>query len=97
LAPETELVVYRVTQEALTNVARHARARNVELGVARRGDVLVLRVADDGVGGANATIGAGIQGMHERAQMVGGRLDVRTREGAGTEVVLEVPIAGEPT
>jgi two-component system, NarL family, sensor histidine kinase UhpB len=97
LAPETELVVYRVTQEALTNVARHARARSVELGAARRGDVLVLRVADDGVGGANAAIGAGIQGMQERAHMVGGRLEVRTREGAGTEVVLEVPIAGEPT
>jgi two-component system, NarL family, sensor histidine kinase UhpB len=97
LAPETELVVYRVTQKALTNVARHARARSVELGAARRGDVLVLRVADDGVGGANAAIGAGIQGMQERAHMVGGRLEVRTREGAGTEVVLEVPIAGEPT
>ena len=96
LAPETELVVYRVTQEALTNVARHARARSVELGVARRRDVLVLRVADDGVGGANAGIGAGIQGMHERAHMVGGRLHVRAREGAGTEVILEVPIAGEP-
>jgi two-component system, NarL family, sensor histidine kinase UhpB len=97
VAPETELVVYRVTQEALTNVARHARARSVELGVARRGDVLVLRVADDGVGGANAAIGAGIQGMQERAHMVGGRLEVRAREGVGTEVVLEVPIAGEPT
>jgi two-component system, NarL family, sensor histidine kinase UhpB len=97
LAPETELVVYRVTQEALTNVARHARARSVELGVARRGDVLVLRVADDGVGSGNATIGAGIQGMHERAHMVGGRLEVRAREGGGTEVLLEVPIAGQPT
>jgi two-component system sensor histidine kinase UhpB len=97
LTSETELVVYRVAQEALTNVARHAHARQVELGLSRRGDVLVLRVADDGIGRAGAVAGAGIQGMQERAQMVGGRLDVRSREGGGTEVLLEVPVAREPT
>jgi two-component system, NarL family, sensor histidine kinase UhpB len=96
LTPETELVVYRVAQEALTNVARHADAGEVQLGLSRRGDVLVLRVADDGVGGAHATAGAGIQGMQERAQMVGGRLKVRPREGGGTEVLLEVPVVREP-
>ena len=92
LAPETELVVYRVAQEALTNVARHARATEAEIGLARRGDTLVLRVGDNGVGGADPTHGAGIQGMQERAQMVDGRLQVRRREGGGTEVVLEVPV-----
>ena len=96
LTPETELVVYRVTQEALTNVARHAHARQVQLGLSRRGDALTLRVADDGIGSANAAPGAGIQGMQERAQMVGGRLQVRPREGGGTEVLLEVPVAREP-
>ncbi len=95
--PETELVVYRVAQEALTNVARHARARNVELGLSRRGDLLVLRVADDGVGGVpRATPGAGIQGMTERAQMVGGRLEIRQRAAGGTEVLLEVPAPPSP-
>jgi len=97
LPPDTELVVYRVAQEALTNVARHAHARSVELGLTSRGDTVVLRVADDGVGGANAATGAGIQGMRERAQMVGGRLEMRARTGGGTEVRLEVPVAGEPT
>lgn len=97
LPPETELVVYRVTQEALTNVARHAHAREVQLGLSRRGAALVLRVADDGVGGANSAMGAGIQGMQERAQMVGGHLELREREGGGTELVLEVPIAEDPT
>jgi two-component system, NarL family, sensor histidine kinase UhpB len=94
LSPEAELVVYRVAQEALTNVARHARARSVEVGLSRRGDVLVLRVADDGVGVGKAPSGAGMQGMRERAQMVRGRLSVRPREGGGTEVDLEVPLTG---
>jgi two-component system sensor histidine kinase UhpB len=97
LTPETELVVYRVAQEALTNVARHAHADNVELGLTRRGDALVLRIADDGVGGANVVTGAGIQGMQERAQMVSGRLEMRQHEGGGTEILLEVPLAGAPT
>ncbi|GAA1937079.1 HAMP domain-containing sensor histidine kinase [Nocardioides marmoribigeumensis] len=92
LAPETELVVYRVAQEALTNVARHARAERVHLGLTRRGDALVLRVADDGVGIGGAPVGAGVQGMQERAQMVGGRLSVGANEGGGTEVLLDVPL-----
>jgi two-component system sensor histidine kinase UhpB len=92
LTPEAELVVYRVAQEALTNVARHAHANKVELGLTRRGDRLVMRVADDGVGAGKAAAGAGVQGMRERAQMVGGHLEVRAREGRGTEVLLEIPI-----
>lgn len=95
LPPETELVVYRIAQEALTNVARHARADSVELELTDPGDLLVLRVSDDGVGGAGAATGAGIQGMHERAFIVAGRLEVRTRAGGGTEVRLEIPL-GEP-
>lgn len=96
LAAETELVIYRVAQEALTNVARHAHACEVLVGLSRRGDVLVLRVADDGIGRPVSAAGAGIEGMRERAQMVGGRLDVRRRDGGGTEVLLEVPVAGAP-
>jgi two-component system sensor histidine kinase UhpB len=97
LTPEVELVVYRVAQEALTNVARHADARAVELGVSRRGAVLELRVADDGRGLAPdaVTRGAGIQGMEERAQMVGGRLLLGARDGGGTEVRLEVPVVAD--
>ncbi len=94
LTPEAELVVYRVAQEALTNVARHAKASKVDLGLVQRGGVLVLRIADDGVGSARAAVGAGVQGMIERAQMLGGRLEIRPNSGGGTEVVLEVPIDG---
>ena len=93
-SPEAELVVYRVAQEALTNVARHAKASKVDLGLVQRGDVLVLRIADDGVGSKGAPVGAGIQGMIERAQMLGGTLDIRPNPVGGTEVVLEVPING---
>jgi len=92
LDADTELVVYRVAQEALTNVARHAGASQVELGLGRRGQTMRLRVADDGVGLRGSTPGAGIEGMRERAQMVGGQLHVGTREGGGTEVLLEVPL-----
>jgi two-component system sensor histidine kinase UhpB len=92
LPPESELVVYRVAQEALTNVARHARAGTVELGLSRRGDWLVLTVADDGIGVSPATTGAGIEGMRERAQMAGGTLRVCRRDGSGTEVILEIPL-----
>jgi two-component system, NarL family, sensor histidine kinase UhpB len=94
LSMEAELVVYRVAQEALTNVARHADAREVELGLTRRGDRIVLRVADDGTGQGAFQEGAGIQGMRERAQMAGGELHVRHREGDGTVVELELPVTG---
>ena len=96
LRAESELVVYRVAQEALTNVARHAHASRIELGLARRRENLVLQVADDGIGGSDANVGAGIQGMNERAQMVGGRLELRSRRGGGTEVRLEIPIEKQP-
>jgi two-component system, NarL family, sensor histidine kinase UhpB len=95
LAPETELVVYRVVQEALTNVARHAQARTVVLSVRAQGDggAVVASVRDDGRGRGGAAEGTGLQGMRERALLVGGRLDVRDADGGGTEVRLEVPVA----
>lgn len=94
LTPESELVVYRVAQEALTNVVRHARATSVSLGLARVGDSVVLTVTDDGTGGADVRRGTGIHGMHERAQMVGGSLTVSTPDGGGTTIRLSVPAAG---
>lgn len=96
LSPDAELVVYRVTQEALTNVARHAGASAVEVGLSRRGERLRLRVRDDGQGLGGSASGTGIQGMHERARLVAGTLSLgRPAEGGrGTEVVLELPIGG---
>jgi len=94
LARESELVVYRVAQESLTNVMRHAGARHVELVLERRDDVMVLRVRDDGRGvdPATADAGAGVRGMRERAMLVGGRLTIDGVSPHGTEVRLEVPV-----
>jgi len=91
---ETELVVYRVAQEALTNVARHAGASAAELEVLVSDERLVLRVADDGRGGVDRE-GVGIRGMRERAALIGAELVVgAVASGTGTVVRLIVPGAG---
>jgi two-component system, NarL family, sensor histidine kinase UhpB len=94
LPPESELVVYRVVQEALTNVARHAGAENVTVRVRPVDGRLEVAVVDDGFGREDAPEGTGIQGMRERALLIGARLTVmRAADGHGTEVRLEVPVA----
>jgi two-component system sensor histidine kinase UhpB len=91
ITPEMELVVYRVAQEALTNALRHARASEVLVELRRRGTTQTLRVTDDGQGTDGAEPGSGIQGMRERALLVGGRVVVRGLE-RGTEVRLQLPV-----
>jgi two-component system, NarL family, sensor histidine kinase UhpB len=94
LAPEIELVVYRVVQEALTNVARHAEASEVVLSARAAPTGLVVEVADDGIGRHGAPPGTGLTGMRERALLAGGTLDVVDGVGGvGTVVRLEVPAA----
>jgi two-component system sensor histidine kinase UhpB len=94
LDEHVELVVFRVAQEALTNVARHAGATTVELSLGLRGDDLVLTVADDGRGIPPHADGTGLRGMRERAALVGGTAVVRRQEGGGTRVELTVPLVG---
>jgi two-component system, NarL family, sensor histidine kinase UhpB len=91
LGQEAELVVYRIAQEALTNIARHAHAAHVDLRLTAEEDRVVLVVSDDGRGPGGAEEGAGIRGMRERALLVGGNLRVQTRPTGGTVVRLEVP------
>ena len=93
---DAELVVYRVAQEALTNVARHAQATRVDLSMLRVGNDVVLEVADDGrglPGAIDKIAGTGLRGMQDRAVLVGGRVEI-TSGAAGTLVRLRVP-AGE--
>lgn len=94
LSGDVELVVYRVAQESLTNVLRHAGARHVDLALHEDGDELELQVADDGCGIdlQRADPGRGIGGMLERALYVGGRLEIGPRPGSGTIVTLRVPV-----
>ncbi|MER6506395.1 histidine kinase [Nonomuraea sp. NPDC001636] len=94
LSSEVELVLYRIAQESLTNVARHAQATRATLTLTPDDGDLVLRVTDDGRGGIGEP-GAGIRGMHERALLIGARLSVHSPPGGGTEIVLTVPGAAK--
>ncbi len=94
LSLEQELVVYRITQEALTNVARHADAGRVDVGVELSNDGRKLRVEvrDDGRGFSPEGADGGVMGMRERALLVRGHLEVRSVPGRGTTVCLEIPV-----
>ena len=100
LSPEIETTCFRIAQEALTNVVRHAKARNVRVELSRRKDGLHLVVSDDGVGfdpeaaRAEAMRGRslGLIGMEERASLVKGRLVIRSAPGKGTELLIEIPL-----
>jgi len=94
LAPEQDLAVYRVAQEGLTNVARHAEAAGVMLSLAAGDGRVVLRVRDDGRGidERAAHNAGGLGGMRERAMLIGGRLVVKRLRPYGTEIVFELPV-----
>lgn len=92
LGQEGELVLYRVAQESLTNAARHADARRVEVGLRHADGAVVLEVADDGRGIEAACEGAGIRGMRERALLAGAALDISSTPGTGTRIRLTTPV-----
>jgi PAS domain S-box-containing protein len=96
LSRDQELHLYRIVQEALANVARHARATRVTVRLARRGRELVLFVRDDGIGLAPAPpreSGLGLVTMRERAALMGARLTLRGRARRGTELEVVLPLA----
>jgi signal transduction histidine kinase len=101
LPPEVELVVYRVVQEALSNVARHSGASRAEVSLAADAATLAVTVADDGRGfDPPAALDSrqqslGLFGMRERAALVGGRLTIESAPGRGTRVQLEIPVQPE--
>jgi two-component system sensor histidine kinase UhpB len=91
LGSDEQIVVYRVVQEALNNIAQHAGATAISVELRRADGRKMLRVTDDGCGFNDATEdtpGLGITGMRERARLAGGRLRVRSRPGHGTVVEL---------
>jgi len=95
-----ELMLYRVAQEALTNVAKHAQARRVDVELVVRNGHAVLTVADDGVGfevgrfrRAPALAGVGLLGMRERVAYYHGELEIASRPHAGVRITVTVPIA----
>ncbi|HEY1368825.1 MAG TPA: GAF domain-containing sensor histidine kinase [Gaiellaceae bacterium] len=95
LPGDVETALYRIVQEALTNVVKHAHAHSVSIVVARKAGSVSVVVEDDGAGfDATRTRdgGLGLVGMRERVELLGGRLTVETRPGAGTTLVVEVPL-----
>lgn len=99
LPPAVEMIGYRIVQEALTNVAKHAAATMAEVRLDYRADRLVLRIADNGCGGAvsdtEQLAGFGLLGMRERAEAVGGTVTV-TRGAAGFTATAELPVPRQP-
>jgi signal transduction histidine kinase len=96
LPEEIETALYRIVQEALTNVAKHAGASRVSIVVTRRDKAVTAVIEDDGQGfgaGGQSGEGLGLVGMKERVGLLGGRLAIESTEGAGTTVVAEVPVA----
>jgi PAS domain S-box-containing protein len=99
IGEKASTVLFRITQEAMTNVVRHARASRVDISLREAGDAIELVVADDGVGitedqtrGPNSF---GIQGMRERAHEFGGNVSIAGKEGGGTVLAVRLPFAGK--
>jgi two-component system, NarL family, sensor histidine kinase DevS len=93
-AREIESTIYRLVQEALTNVVKHAHARNVEVRVSETADAVELMIHDDGHGFEidSKTPGFGLLGMHERVALVHGTLELTSCLGGGTTLRAHVPV-----
>jgi signal transduction histidine kinase len=94
LDDEKQTVIYRIAQEALANAGRHAGASRVDVALTAAPQGARLSVADDGSGFDPVDArggGLGLEGMAERARLVGGELDLRSEPGHGTEVTLRLP------
>jgi signal transduction histidine kinase len=89
----TEVTAYYVVAEALTNVARGSRAHRAEVTVERQQNDLFIRVADDGIGGADPLAGSGIQGLRDRVRALNGRFSLDSPAGAGTRLEVWLPCA----
>jgi signal transduction histidine kinase len=100
LSAEAELALYRIIQESLTNVAKHARARNVSVVIERKPHAVIAIVEDDGRGFDPRVASnplrdetrLGLHGMRERAELLGGHLHIESTPGAGSSVFVEIPI-----
>jgi len=104
IPPPVAHAAFRIIQEALTNVERHAKARRVQLTLSFAGDVLKCLIADDGIGFSPSTAGTpgidtgfGLSSMRQRAAAVGGRLQIESAPGQGTKVILAVPLKSGQT
>jgi signal transduction histidine kinase len=101
LPHEVETACFRITQEALANTARHSRATKATVQIERRNGQLHLAVHDNGIGfnsrklldGATAARVPGLRGMQERALAIRGQIEINSRPGSGTDIILDVPLS----
>jgi signal transduction histidine kinase len=95
LPAEVETALYRIVQESLTNIVKHARASRVSVVLARKADSVAVVIEDDGAGFDPQRVredGFGLSGMRERMALLEGRLEIESSEGGGTTLVGEVPV-----
>jgi len=100
LSPEVEIAVFRIVQEAVTNIASHAQAESAYISLEFKEKSVSIQVEDDGIGfdfsqgfsSASVGHGAGLLGMRERAELLGGTLTINTEPGGGTRVSVEIPV-----
>ncbi|HEY3158836.1 MAG TPA: PAS domain S-box protein [Vicinamibacterales bacterium] len=102
LLPEMETTIYRFGQEALNNIAKHARADRVDIALERRDEQVSFIVEDNGVGFVPAEVktgrgGFGLRGMRERAALAGAECQIESAPGSGTTIILRVPITAATT
>lgn len=104
LPVDVEMIAYRIVQEGLTNVVKHAQAKHVDIVLTVAHPSLIVVIRDDGVGISKASAaengqathqGIGLLGLRERAASIGGKLEVRSRRGGGTQLRAELPYAGD--
>jgi signal transduction histidine kinase len=103
LTPETEATAFRIVQEAVTNVAKHAAATTCRVSLGRHGDTVLVTVEDDGVGfnavntqQQGARVGLGLIGIRERALQLRGTLRIQSGPGTGTKLTVELPACARP-
>jgi signal transduction histidine kinase len=90
--PAIETIAYFCAAELLANAAKHSQAKRIKIEVAERAGVLVLRVCDDGCGGANPARGSGLAGLAQRVAVVDGRVGITSPRGGPTRITVELPL-----
>jgi signal transduction histidine kinase len=96
LPEPVEAAAYYLVAEALTNVAKYARADQAHIRIAHRNELVGVVVADDGIGGPDATHGTGLRGLADRIEALRGHLEVRSVSGEGTSVRATIPVPIRP-
>jgi signal transduction histidine kinase len=99
LTREQSTAVFRISQEALTNILRHAQAKTVRIVMEEKAGVFILTISDDGQGiteeAKSGSSSLGLLGMQERARLAGGNIVVTGAHGEGTTVIVRIPTAGQ--